>query len=87
MVVGSTDFATDAYLHTNAYANSDILYAAMRIMGKETIPNDLEHKYLEDQSLEITKEAANNWTLAICIIAPVIVFTVGTIIQIRRKHL
>ncbi|MBR5313993.1 MAG: hypothetical protein IKU45_01105 [Clostridia bacterium] len=56
-------------------------------MGKETIPNDLEHKYLENQSLEITKEAANNWTLAICIIAPVIVFTTGIVIQIRRKHL
>jgi hypothetical protein len=87
MVTGSTDFALDSYLHSNAYANSEILYAAMRIMGKETVPTNLEHKYLEDQSLEITKEAANNWTLAVTIIAPVIIFGVGIYIQIRRRHL
>ena len=87
MVTGSTDFALDSYLHSNAYANSEILYAAMRFMGKETVPHNLTHKYLEDQSLNITKEAANNWTLAVTVIAPVIVFTIGICIQVRRKHL
>ena len=87
MVVGSTDFANDDYLHNSAYMNSEVLYAAMRIMGKETVPNEIEHKYLEDESLEITQQAANNWTLAVTIIAPVIVFTLGIIVQIRRKHL
>ncbi len=87
MVTGSTDFALDSYLHSGAYANSEILYSAMRFMGKETVPTNLEHKYLEDQSLEITKEAANNWTLAVTIIAPVIIFAIGICIQVRRKHL
>ena len=87
MVVGSTEFALDSYLHSSAYANSEILYAAMRLMGKETVPTNLEHKYLEDQSLEITSKAANNWTLAVTIIAPVIIFAIGIYIQIRRKHL
>ncbi len=87
MVTGSTDFALDSYLHTSAYANSEILYSAMRYMGKETVPHNLEHKYLEDQSLDITKEAANNWTLAVTIIAPIIVFSIGVYIQIRRRHL
>ena len=87
MVTSSTDFANDDYLHSGAYANSEILYSAMRFMGKETVPNNIEHKYLEDQSLEITKEAANNWTLAVTIIAPIIAFGIGLYIQVRRKHL
>lgn len=87
MVTGSTDFATDAYLHSSAYANGEILYSAMRFMGKETVPTNISHKYLEDKSLDITTESANNWTLAVTVIAPVIVFAIGVVIQIRRKHL
>ena len=59
----------------------------MRFMGKETVPTNIAHKYLEDESLEITTEAANNWTLAVTVIMPVIVFAIGVVIQIRRKHL
>lgn len=87
MVTGSTEFAVDSYLHSSAYANSEIIYSAMRFMGKETVPHNLTHKYLEDESLEITKEAANNWTIAVTCIAPIVVFTIGIVIQIRRKHL
>ena len=87
MVTGSTAFADDAYLHSSAYANSEILYSAMRVMGKETVPTNIDHKYLEDESLDITTEVANNWTLIVSVIAPLIVFTVGVVIQIRRKHL
>lgn len=87
MVTGSTDFALDSYLHSSAYANSEILYAAMRYMGKETVPTNIDHKYLEDNSLDITTEAANNWTLAVTVIAPVIIFAIGIVIQIRRRHL
>ena len=87
MVTGSTDFALDSYLHSSAYANSEILYSAMRFMGKETVPTNIAHKYLEDESLEITTEAANNWTLAVTVIMPVIIFAIGVVIQIRRKHL
>jgi len=87
MVSGSTDFASDNYLYSNAYSNSEILYAAMRVMGKETIPTNLAHKYLEDESLDITQEAANNWTLAVSVILPVIVLGIGVYVQIRRKHL
>ncbi|MBE6718267.1 MAG: hypothetical protein E7574_03305 [Ruminococcaceae bacterium] len=87
MVIGSTDFANNDYLHNKAYSNSDILYAAMRAMGRETVPHNLESKYLENEALTITKEVANNWTLAVTIIAPIIVFAVGIVIQIRRKHL
>ena len=87
MVTGSTDFALDSYLHSNAYGNSEILYAAMRIMGKSTVPSNLEHKYLVNDSLDITAEAANNWTIATTVVIPLIVFAVGIYVQIRRKHL
>lgn len=86
MVCGTTDFADDDYLY-NAYGNDDILYAAMRVMGKETVPTNINYKYLEDESLEITNAEANKWTVIVTALLPLAVFAVGTVIQIRRKHL
>ncbi len=87
MVTGSTEFASDAYLNNVTYANDEILYSAMRIMGKENIPTNLEHKNYHDDSLEITAKAANNWTVIIVAVVPLIVFGIGLYVQIRRKHL
>ncbi len=87
MVTGSTEFASDAYLNNVTYANDEILYSAMRVMGKENIPTNLQHKYFHDDALEITQKAANNWTIVVVAVVPMIVFGIGLFVQIRRKHL
>lgn len=87
MVVGSTEYATNRYLSDSAYANDEILYSAMRFMGSETVPTGVPSKNLVNDALDITKDTAYNWTIAITVIAPVIIFAVGIVIQIRRKHL
>jgi len=87
LVTGSTDFALDDYLHSKSYANSEILYSAMRFMGKETVPTNINHKEFTNESLTITTKAANNWTLFISVVVPSIVLCIGLVIQIRRRHL
>lgn len=87
LVCGSTQFASDDYLYNEAYANDEILYAAMRIMGKSTVPVGVKYKFLDDNKLDITKEEANAWTLRVTLILPVIVLIAGAVIQIRRRHL
>ncbi len=87
MVSGSTEFSSDAYLNNVTYANDEILYSAMRVMGKENIPTNLQHKYFHDDALDITQKAANNWTVVIVAVVPMIVFGIGLFVQIRRKHL
>ena len=87
MVTGSTEFSSDAYLNNVTYANDEILYSAMRVMGKENIPTNLQHKYFHDDALDITQKAANNWTIVVVAVVPMIVFGIGLFVQIRRKHL
>jgi len=87
MVTGSTEFSSDAYLNNVTYANDEILYSAMRVMGKENIPTNLQHKLFHDEALNITQKAANNWTIVIVAVIPMIVFGIGLFVQIRRKHL
>lgn len=87
LVVSSSDFANNSYIYNNTYANTDILYAAMKVMGKETIPHSISEKMFYDNSLTITNKAANNWTLIISVIVPLVVLGVGVVIQVRRRHL
>lgn len=87
MVCGSMDFASDDYLYKNAFANSDILYSTMRAMGKKTVPFNLDYKWFEDNSLDITANQANAWTVVITVVIPLIVLAVGAVVSIRRKHL
>ncbi|MBE6565274.1 MAG: hypothetical protein E7655_08390 [Ruminococcaceae bacterium] len=87
MVCGTMDFASDDYLYKNSFSNGDILYSAMRAMGKETVPFSLDYKWFEDNSLDITAGQANAWTIVVSVIVPAIVLIVGAVIAIRRKHL
>lgn len=83
--VGSPFFAEDMFL-TPTYANSDILYTMMIMMGKEQVPIDLEFKIFEDTSLDITSAQASTWTWTLMLVIPTIVFGLGIVIFIRRKH-
>jgi len=87
MVCGTMDFASDSYLYKNSFSNGDILYSAMKAMGKETVPFSLDYKWFEDNSLDITAKQANAWTVVISIIVPAAVLIVGAVVAIRRKHL
>lgn len=83
---GSSEMCAAKYLNSNTYANSDILYTAMRITGRERVLADIDFKVFDDTKLDITAAQANRWTVLVCTVAPVIVSAVGIVIYIRRRH-
>ena len=86
LAAGTTNFATNEYIGQKAYSNSDILYAAMKQMGKERVPVDLDFKPFDDTELDITASEATSWTVAIISILPVIAILFCIVVLIRRKH-
>ena len=86
LACGSTNFATNEYIGQKAYSNSDILHAAMKQMGQERIPVNLDLKPFDNTSLDITASEATNWSLAIILILPITAIIFCTVILIRRRH-
>ncbi len=86
LICGTTDFASEKYIESAAYCNSDILYYTMRIMGKGTSSLSVDMKKIEGQSLSVTGNAANAWTVALCTVVPVLSLALGTVVFIKRRR-
>lgn len=86
IVSGSSNFANSSYLLSNAYANADILSAAMKATGREKILANVDFKVFDDTDLDITTAQANDWTLACVLALPAVAAVCGLVIWVRRKH-
>ena len=86
LVSGSADYTDPAYLLSNTYANSDILYNTMRLTGRDQVIANIDMKMLDDTSMDITTAQANRWTVALTVTMPVIIGAVGLVVHIRRRN-
>lgn len=83
---GSPSFVSNNYLTSNSYGNSDILYAAMRAVGRENLLADLKYKAFDDVELTITTAQSTRWTVVIAVIPPAIIAIAGIVVRIKRKN-
>ena len=86
IAVGSPTFAAKSYLDSNAYANDDILSAAMKAVGRERVLAVLELKPFDKSDITVTTAEANRWTVAMTTVIPLIFAVAGLIVITRRKH-
>ena len=83
----SVEFATEQYLMSSSYGNSEVLLRALREMGKEAVPLSLPIKPFEDTNIEnIDAGAANTWTAILAILPALSATVVGLVVLIRRKN-
>lgn len=87
--VGSTEFAKNAVLCSNAYGNADVLLETMRVIGRETEPVGLGIKPFYDPAMNPNyynvETAPTSWTVALVLI-PALGFTfVGIYVIVRRR--
>jgi len=83
----TTGFASEDMLSGSAYANRDVLFLAMRLMGKENVPFDIDHKVIEDtESLDIEAAEGRGWFIVTTVVMPVIVAAAGTVIIVKRRR-
>ena len=84
---GSTEFASDKLLGSNAYGNTDFLLTALRAIGREPVPVGLMFKPFADYTIDtITTSDATQYTVVLAITPLLICAITGAVIIIRRKH-
>ena len=87
LACGTTDFVSDKYIGSSTYGNVDILYSAMKTMGKITVPNGIEFKIFDNNELNISTSEAYAWTVILSALLPVVTIVTGIVVYIRRRRL
>ncbi|MBO5274185.1 MAG: Gldg family protein [Clostridia bacterium] len=84
---GTTDFCAEEYMSGSTYGNREIIYGAMKAMGKEKVPSTIDPKLFEDNALDIEIDEANRWTIVLVTVLPGIAFLGCAVVWLRRRHL
>ncbi len=84
---GSTEFASEALLQSNAYGNTDLMLSACRSIGREPVPVGLGFKPFADYTIDtVTTSAATQWTVALTVVPLVVALISGIVVLVRRKN-
>lgn len=87
LLCGSTDFASEKYLSSNTYGNSDFMLSALQMAGREPVPVGLAYKEFANYTIEsITSSAATVYTVIFTVAPIVIAFISGVFVIVRRKN-
>ena len=86
--IGSTDFASNAVLSSNAYGNTDLLLEILRVIGREIEPVGIKFKpmysALAGQQYVLEAEPMNK--LAVHVTIPALICAIsGIVVLVRRK--
>jgi len=84
---GSTEFASNEFLQTNSYGNTDALLMLMSNVGLEIVPVGLKYKPFADTTID-TLEAndAIVYTVILVALPTVAALVSGAVVLIRRKY-
>lgn len=95
-VVGSTEFASDAVLSSDAYGNADVLMATLRALGREVAPANLDIIAFKNYTMDaeavvaggasLTKGSLITTAVLFAAIPALICFGLGIYVTIRRKY-
>ena len=88
--IASTEFLSDTVLASDAYGNADVMLGALRAMGREVIPVNLDFKAFMVYDIAETVTTQNNpmpIMIALAVIPALICFGVGIYKNVRRKYL
>ena len=88
--IASTEFLSDTVLASDAYGNADVVLGALRAMGREVIPVNLDFKAFMVYDIAETVTTQNNpmpIMIALAVIPALICFGVGIYKNVRRKYL
>ncbi len=83
---GTPSFVGNDYLTSNSYGNADIIYAAMRAVGRENLLADLKYKAFDNTELNITTAQSTRWMIVFAALPPAIIGIAGVAVRIKRKN-
>jgi len=85
LACSSTQFTSLDFLNA-AYCNREIILNTIGIMTSKKAPVDIKFKIVERNNLDMSIGTANNWTLAVMFLFPVIISVLGMFVWLRRRH-
>ena len=87
VLAANTSYFTSAdYLESNAYANENILYYALRVMGREKVPCDIPFKEFAVTKIEnMTSAEAVRAAVLLITVIPICAAVCGVVVTTRRK--
>lgn len=86
-VVSSTRFASEAFLQSAVYGNSDALLRLFRVFGRTPSPEGLNVQPFEATEMSLlTTAQKRNWTIFLTALPALIVVAVAVPILVRRRH-
>jgi hypothetical protein len=86
--IGSTEFASNAVLSSNAYGNTDVLQSVLRTIGREVVPVGLGYKplYSPEVGTEYYNQTQAYTYLVVLAALPAVGFVIsGVYVLARRK--
>lgn len=86
MAANTSYFTSADYLESNAYANENILYYALRVMGREKVPCDIPFKEFAVTKIEnMTSAEAVRAAVLLITVIPICAAVCGVVVTTRRK--
>lgn len=84
---GSTEYATQELLESNAYGNNDLLLSACRIVGQEPVPVGIGFKPFADKTIDtITTAETTQYTVVLSVVPALVALVAGVVVLVRRKN-
>ncbi len=86
-VCSSVGFATEGYLQSAVYGNTDAVMRALKTVGAQNLPEGLALKpFLSTTISAVTTAQMWGWTLALTLVPVAIVTTTAVLILVRRRN-
>lgn len=86
LVCSTPKFTEKAAAGDAAFGNSEIIYTAMTLMGKEAAPAGIELKKFDDTTLTASETYAKTVLVLSMTVLPGAVLILGTVVYLRRRH-
>ena len=85
LVSGSPGMISDEYLNSS-YGNRDIMFYALRHLGREKVVSNIDLKRFDNTDLTITEGQVKAWTVFFAAAIPLIIGLAGVVICFWRRR-
>ncbi len=86
MLIGSENF-TETNAFREQFGNTDIVYNMIRLLSDEHITMETHYKVIEDYAIDMDKGSVYFYGVVTVAVIPLMVFALGIVVYIKRKHL
>lgn len=86
LLIGSENF-TETNAFRDQFGNVDMVHNMIRLLSDEDIAMETNYKVLQDYTLDVDKGTAIVYGVITAAVIPLVIFALGTVVYIKRKHM